>query len=77
MKHILNVLTRLIAFGISFLIAWNLFKLAISFHRTGEVSLTIQIVYYPIAFGLGACFLLQTLVFIVQILQAFSRSNNE
>jgi TRAP-type C4-dicarboxylate transport system permease small subunit len=76
-KQILNLLTRLIVFGISFLVAWNLVQLGIDFRHTGEVSLTIKIVYYPIAIGLGACFFIQMLVLAVQILQVFSGGGNE
>ncbi len=76
-KHALDVLTRLMAFGISLLIGWNLVGLGSSFHLKGEASLTIQIAYYPIAFGLAACFFIQTLVYAVQIFQAFVGGNNE
>lgn len=76
-RQVLNLLTRLIAIGISFLIGWNLIKLGIGFHQTGEVSLTIQIVYYPIAIGLGGCFFVQMLVFLVDILGIFFVRNNE
>jgi len=76
-KQILNLLTRLIVFGISFVVAWNLIRLGIDFRRTGEVSLTIRIIYYPIAIGLGACFFIQMLVLVVQIFQVFSGGSNE
>jgi TRAP-type C4-dicarboxylate transport system permease small subunit len=76
-KQILNLLTRLIVFGISFIVAWNLVRLGIDFRHTGEVSLTIKIVYYPIAIGLGACFFIQMLVLAVQIFQVFSGGGNE
>ena len=76
-KQILNLITRLIVFGISFLVAWNLVLLGMGFRQTGEVSLTIKIVYYPIAIGLGICFFIQMLVLVVQILQVFSGGGNE
>ena len=76
-KQILNLLTRLIVFGISFVVAWNLIRLGIDFRRTGEVSLTIRIIYYPVAIGLGACFFIQMLVLVVQIFQVFSGGSNE
>jgi TRAP-type C4-dicarboxylate transport system permease small subunit len=76
-RQALDVLTRLIAFGISLLIGWNLVKLGTGFSRTGEASLTIQIVFYPIAIGLGICFFLQALVFASQIVQGFSVGSNE
>ncbi len=76
-KRVLLLLTRMIIFGISFIVAWNLIQLGIDFHRTGEVSLTIKIIYYPIAIGLGLCFIVQMLVLAVQILQVFSGGNDE
>jgi TRAP-type C4-dicarboxylate transport system permease small subunit len=76
-KQVMNVATRLIALAISFLIGWNLIKLGTGFRQTGEASLTIQIVYYPIAIGLGICFFQQTLVFAAQIVQGFSGGSNE
>jgi len=76
-KQVLSVLTRLIAIGISFLIGWNLVQLGIGFQQTGEVSLTVKIVYYPIAIGLGVCFFVQMLVFLVDILEMFFVRNND
>lgn len=76
-KLVLNLGTRLIVFGISFLVAWNLILLGLGFRQTGEVSLTIKIVFYPIAIGLGVCFFIQMLVLAVQILQAFSEGGND
>jgi TRAP-type C4-dicarboxylate transport system permease small subunit len=70
-KLVLNLGTRLIVFGISFLVAWNLILLGMGFRQTGEVSLTIKIVLFPIAIGLGVCFFMQMLVLVVQIVQAF------
>ena len=76
-QRILSLVTRLIVFGISFLVAWNLIRLGLGFRETGEVSLTIQIVYYPIAIGLGVCFFIQMLVILVEILEGFSRTEHE
>lgn len=76
-KQILSFMTRVIVFAISFIAAWNLVLLGVGFRQTGEVSLTIQIAYYPIAIGLGICFFIQMLVLVVQILQVFSGGGNE
>jgi TRAP-type C4-dicarboxylate transport system permease small subunit len=76
-KQVLAVFTRLIAVIISVLIGWNLFRLGLGFHTTGEASLTIQIAYYPIAIGLAVCFFLQTLVFVVQMLEVFAGGSHE
>ena len=76
-KQILSFVTRVIVFGISFIAAWNLVTLGMGFRKTGEVSLTIKIVYYPIAMGLGACFFIQMLVILVQIVEVFSGGSRE
>jgi TRAP-type C4-dicarboxylate transport system permease small subunit len=77
LKRGLDVLTRMMAVGISLLIGWNLMKLGSAYLLKGEVSLTIQIVYYPVAYGLGVCFFVQTLVYVAQIFQVFSGDDNE
>ena len=76
-RQALYIFTRLIALSISLIVFWNLVKLGMGFLRTGEASLTVQVAYYPIAIGLGACFLVQTLVFVVEIFKVFSGGNDE
>jgi TRAP-type C4-dicarboxylate transport system permease small subunit len=76
-RQMLSLFTRLIIFGISILVAWNLIRLGVGFRETGEVSLTIKIVYYPIAIGLGICFFAQMLVILMQIVQVFSGGSHE
>ncbi len=76
-KKALSLATQVIVFGISFIVAWNLIQLGLDFRQTGEVSLTIKIIYYPIAIGLGGCFVIQMLVLAVQILQVISGGSDE
>jgi len=76
-RQALLVFTRLIALSVSLLVFWNLVKLGLGFRETGEASLTVQIAYYPIAIGLGVCFLLQTLVFVMEILNVFGGGGDE
>jgi TRAP-type C4-dicarboxylate transport system permease small subunit len=76
-KKVLEVLTRLMAVGISLLIGWNLMKLGSTFLAKGEASLTIQIAYYPVAYGLGVCFLVQALIYAVHIFQVFMGGSDE
>ncbi len=76
-KRILYAMTRVIALVISILIGWNLVRLGTGFRETGEASLTIQIAYYPIAIGLGICFFVQAMVFIVHAFKMPPGENNE
>ena len=61
-KHAIDVVTRLMGMALFSVLGWNLFKYGIDLSRSGEVSLTLQIPFYPIAFGIGACCLIQVLV---------------
>jgi hypothetical protein len=38
-------------------------------YRTGEVSLTLQLPFYPVAYGIGVCCFVQCLVLIAHIFQ--------
>jgi hypothetical protein len=51
------------------LIGWNLFKLGYDLYTAGEVTLTRQIPFYPVAYGLAACCLVQCLVLMCQIVK--------
>jgi len=64
-----DVITRLLGIWLFALLGWNLLKMGMDFYRTGEVSLTLQLPFYPVAFGLGVCAFFQCLVLIAQIFQ--------
>ena len=66
-KAMLNTLTRLLAILLFLLIGYNLFTIAGEFHISGEVSPTIRIPFYPVAYGVGVCCFIQCLVFVFDI----------
>ena len=56
-QDVLNVITRLMSVILFAFMGWNLMILASDMVKSGEVSLTLQLPFYPIAFGIGfACF---------------------
>ena len=57
-----HVVTRLLVIGLFAVIGWNLVKYGRDLIRNHEVSLTLQIPFYPIAFGLALCCFVQCLV---------------
>jgi len=59
--------TRILGILLFSLIAWNLFKMGLDLQKSGEVSPTLQIPFYPIVFGVGICCLLQSLVLLGDI----------
>lgn len=70
-QAVVNITTRLVCIGLFVLIGWNLFLYAADLYKSGEVSLTRQIPFYPIAYGLGVCCFLQCLVLVTDIVKIF------
>jgi TRAP-type C4-dicarboxylate transport system permease small subunit len=76
-KNILIILNRLLGVGIFTLLAWSLFEKGNDLYATGEVSLTLRVPYYPVAYGLSFCCLVECLVLISGILKTFLGGKDE
>ncbi len=68
---VINLFTRLLCIGIFLLIGINLIKYSYALYKSGEVSLTIQLPFYPIGYGLAVCAFIQCLVLICDIFKIF------
>jgi TRAP-type C4-dicarboxylate transport system permease small subunit len=68
-KAILNVFTRVLGIVLFALIAYNLFTVAHEFHRAREVTPTLRIPFYPVAYGVGVCCVIECLVFLLHIIK--------
>jgi hypothetical protein len=55
--------------GIFFLIGWNLIKFGMDLHKSGEVSATLTMPFYPVAYGLAVTCFIQCLVLVCDILK--------
>ncbi len=66
-QRALHVCTRIIVLVMFVFIGWNLIKLGYKLYITGEVTLTRQLPFYPIAYGLGVCCFIQCLVALCEI----------
>jgi len=67
----INTVTRLSTIAIFMLISHNLFLYANDLLKSGEVTLTRQIPFYPIAYGISICCFVQCLVMIGDIAKIF------
>ncbi len=67
----INILTRCIAIGLCLIIGWNSWKIGAGFLEGAEVSGTLEIPLYPVAYGLGICFFVLSLVLFCDILKIF------
>jgi TRAP-type C4-dicarboxylate transport system permease small subunit len=68
-RDIFNIATRCVVIVLFFLIGWNLIKFGIDLQKSGEVSLTLQMPFYPIAYGVGVCCFIQCLVMVCDIVK--------
>ncbi len=68
-KNVMNTFTRLLCLGLFASIGINLFSVGARFHASGEVSATIKIPFYPVAYGVAICCLLECCVFIFDIVR--------
>ncbi|MCX8117738.1 MAG: TRAP transporter small permease [Desulfobacterota bacterium] len=66
-----NVTTRLMGIGLFFLAGWNLIKVGMDLKKSGEVSLTLQLPFYPVAYGIGIACFVQCLVLVCDIMKIF------
>lgn len=76
-KKIFQVITRLLGVILFILLAWFLFEKAIHLYKSGDVSLTLHIPYYPVAYGLAFCGLVQAIVLILQIVALFQGGDHK
>jgi len=70
-QNVFNVCTRVIVIVLFAVMGWNLFKYALDLQSSGEVSLTLRIPFWPVAFGVGVCCFIQCLVLICDIVKIF------
>ena len=68
-RNLMNTFTRVLCLILFAFIGYNLFNVGARFHASGEVSPTIKIPFYPVAYGVAVCCLLECCVFIFDIVK--------
>ena len=68
-RKIMNTFTRILCILIFILIAYNLFSVGNEFRLSGEVTQTIRLPFFPMAYGVGVCCIIECFVFIVDIMK--------
>jgi len=68
-KNVMNTSTRVLCLILFAFLGYNLFNVGARFHASGEVSATIKIPFYPVAYGVAVCCLLECCVFIFDIVR--------
>ncbi|HME41848.1 MAG TPA: TRAP transporter small permease [Syntrophorhabdales bacterium] len=68
-KDVMNTFTRLLVIMLFLFIGYNLLNVGAEFHASGEVSPTIKLPFYPVAYGVAVCCFLECFVFIFEIVR--------
>ena len=61
-RDIFDIGTRCLVIALFLVMSWRLITYGMNLHRVREVSMTLQLPFYPVAYGLGFAFFLQCLV---------------
>ncbi|MBM4340727.1 MAG: TRAP transporter small permease [Deltaproteobacteria bacterium] len=70
-RNIFHIVTRCMGMGLFFLIGLELIKYGMDLKKAGEVSPTLTMPFYPVAYGLGVCSFIQCLVLLCDIFKTF------
>jgi TRAP-type C4-dicarboxylate transport system permease small subunit len=68
-RNIFNIASRGVVIILFLLIGWNLIKYGMDLQKSGEVSPTLQVPFYPVAYGIGVCCFIQCLVMVCDIVK--------
>jgi TRAP-type C4-dicarboxylate transport system permease small subunit len=68
-KNTIDIITRVVAIALFLLVASSIMKIAGNLREAQEVSATIQLPLYPIAYGIGAALYVLSLVLFCDILK--------
>ncbi|MDR2018772.1 MAG: TRAP transporter small permease [Syntrophobacterales bacterium] len=68
-RQIFNTFTRLLCIFLFIIIGYNLFSVGNEFHTSGEVSPTLELPFFPVAYGVGVCCFIEVLVFVNDIIK--------
>jgi TRAP-type C4-dicarboxylate transport system permease small subunit len=71
-KDLMMTFTRLLCLMLFAFIGYNLLNVAAGFQASGEVTATIKLPIYPVAYGVAVCCFLQCAVFVLDILKIWS-----
>lgn len=74
-KRFLIIITRIMGIFLFAMAGYNLILLGRDFYRSGEVSLTIHMPFYPVAYGIGFCCFLQVLTQLADLIGILRRQS--
>ena len=70
-RRIIKIVTKSLGIGLFLMIGWSVIVLGNELRKAGEVSFTLELPFYVVAYGIGICCLLQCLVLLCDIMSIF------
>jgi TRAP-type C4-dicarboxylate transport system permease small subunit len=67
LTKVFSVVTRILAIFTFTIIGWQLWVLGTDLRTSGEVTLTLQLPFYPVAYGISVCCLVECLVLLFDL----------
>jgi TRAP-type C4-dicarboxylate transport system permease small subunit len=77
LRKTMTIFTRLCGIVFFFLLGWNLFALGTRLFVSEEVSLTLHVPYYPVAYILGLCSFVECVVLLVDLVSKAGEVGHE
>ena len=76
-RAVLNAINCVICLGFFVIVGWQIWRYATNLWRTGEVTETLRIIYYPFTYAVAVgCFAL-AFVFLIEFFNAFAGRKEE
>ncbi len=69
--------TRIVGIGLYAFLSYGLLMKGIGLYKSHEVSLTLHIPYYPAAYGLALCFLVECFCLVTDIFRIFTEEEDK
>jgi len=70
-RMVFHTATRCLGIGLFFVIGWNLLEMGADLSKSGEVSPTLQMPFYPVVYAVGVCCFIQCLVLLADVWKVF------
>jgi TRAP-type C4-dicarboxylate transport system permease small subunit len=76
-RSIVTAITKFLGIAFFFFLGWNLFALGTTLYRKEEVSLTLHVPIYPVAYVLGVCAFVECLVLLLHLITSVYEVDHE
>ncbi|MCX5830520.1 MAG: TRAP transporter small permease [Deltaproteobacteria bacterium] len=70
-RKLMNTLTRVLCLALFVAIGYNMINIGARYHASGEVSPTIKIPFFPLAYAVAVCCFIECWVFLTDIVRVW------